>query len=128
MNFKENMGNNAYTYLVLHLGAYLCGAKTNFFFFRFYANTAYAYLVLHLGLYLFWIFEIFGFKKKNIFGKMQSRADGGGKCPTMEGGFDICLFDVAAGGGYICWGFGFLDFSKIFSKKCRADGVEIELV
>ena len=30
---------------------------------------------------------------------MQSGADGEGKCPTMEGGLDICLFDVAAGEG-----------------------------
>ena len=42
----------------------------------------------------FWIF-------KKCFRKMQSRADGEGKCPTMEGGFDICMFGVAAGKGML---------------------------
>ena len=46
--------------------------------------------------------SILGFSRfldflKNIFGKMQSRADGEGKCFIIGGGYDICLFDVAAG-------------------------------
>ena len=53
------MGNNAYTYLVLHLGAYLCGAALNYFFLR-------KYLLFIVGITpgvvpIFGIFEIFGF-------------------------------------------------------------------
>ena len=64
--------------------------------------------------YYTWGCTYFGFSRfldflKNIFGKMQSGADGEGKYPTMEGGYDICLFGVAAGEGiYVgVWIFGF---------------------
>ena len=69
-----------------------------FFFFVFYANTSLVIVAITPG-----VVPILGFSRfldflKNIFGKMQSRADGEGKCSTIEGGYDIFLFGVAAGG------------------------------
>ena len=77
-----------------------------FFFFRFLRKCCICLFGITPG-----VVPILGFSRfldflKNIFGKMQSRADGEGKCLTMEGGFDICMFGVAAGEGMLVVIFG----------------------
>ena len=55
---------------------------------------------------------------------MQSGADGEGKCPTLEGGYDICLFDVAAGKEFILDFWIFWIFKKNIFGRCRVDGAD----